>query len=1038
MASRKNVNNRVIVFCISILFTLLSYPVFSTRICVSNNFDSGPGSLRSAIAIANAASGDTLDCTLITGQTIGLASQLPNITSSMVIQGANAGFTIDAGAVGRVFTIVTATGTVVLNNITMQNGKTSGGEPGANGGAINSSAANLVINNCIMKNNASGGRGGGLYVGGGTTTLNNCIVTNNTSTNEGGGISTEENAIVNINYTTISNNTAPINGGGVDGNSGTTISISNSTISNNTSGTQGGAVSTAGVSFSVTNSTIFGNSSVNNGGACSVDPPSTFTNCTFMNNTCSNGPGGALLLDGTSSVITNTIFIGNQALGTMGAGGAISGSCVTLTLNASIIAGNTQTTGPQLNNGSTPSSCLLLSTTGGNQSDAPINYWSPTAVTTGNVTTITAASVTTGALANNGGPAQTVALKTGSPAIDGGTASGAPSTDERTVPRTCGIDVGAYQMRRFPFSITPNITSLCGQNTPLTLSSGLSASYGRTFKWYLNGAPIAGATGPTYNITSYTPGTYKVLVDSSLAGCYEYDTITLTASLPQVSITPRSYDLCTPLGLNLCNPTSYNLASSISGAGYTYQWQYGSTYGSLANIASTKGGTSQTYTVNTAGVYRLIVSAAGCGSTSDTISVTTGTATPVNANFCPPPSASVSLSVTGTGNYEWFTASTGGLPIAKGTTSYTTPVLSATTTYYVSDTTLYSSTAGKPTSSSCDNTNSWSENFGQDADLLFNVTNPNGVYIYQITVRTAPPGGPCCCSNPSWTMKVNIRNSAITGFPKTVSATMACNSTLQTINLGGIFLPQGNGYQLDFGGTSSNVELCPNASYPLTYSPNIVITGNNAGNQNYLGAYNWVLKAEQTCARVPVIAIACTPQPIKLISFNASPEGRDVLLTWKTATEVNSSYYNLQRSYDGIDFTTIGEVKAAGNSASELSYQYTDVNPSKGLIYYRLVEYDLNGDSTVSAIRSVNLSGDFTVLLFPNPFSDETKLKFYSPTLDDVSLQIYDVTGTEVYSATNISTNAVLTIGKTLTSGFYTVRVTAAQAIVVLKMVKTN
>jgi hypothetical protein len=51
-----------------------------------------------------------------------------------------------------------------------------------------------------------------------------------------------------------------------------------------------------------------------------------------------------------------------------------------------------------------------------------------------------------------------------------------------------------------------------------------------------------------------------------------------------------------------------------------------------------------------------------------------------------------------------------------------------------------------------------------------------------------------------------------------------------------------------------------------------------------------------------------------LINFSASLEKNNVVLRWQTATEINSAWYNIQRSKDGIHFNNIGKVKAAGNS----------------------------------------------------------------------------------------------------------------------------
>src|SRR5258708_16356510 len=84
------------------------------------------------------------------------------------------------------------------------------------------------------------------------------------------------------------------------------------------------------------------------------------------------------------------------------------------------------------------------------------------------------------------------------------------------------------------------------------------------------------------------------------------------------------------------------------------------------------------------------------------------------------------------------------------------------------------------------------------------------------------------------------------------------------------------------------------------------------------------------------------PLPVRLILFNAKCEVNKVLLTWKTAQEQNSSHFDIERSNDGIRWTVIGNLPAAGNSGSERSYSFTDNNSVQNSLYL-IAEYDLEG-----------------------------------------------------------------------------------------------
>jgi hypothetical protein len=113
---------------------------------------------------------------------------------------------------------------------------------------------------------------------------------------------------------------------------------------------------------------------------------------------------------------------------------------------------------------------------------------------------------------------------------------------------------------------------------------------------------------------------------------------------------------------------------------------------------------------------------------------------------------------------------------------------------------------------------------------------------------------------------------------------------------------------------------------------------------------------------------ADSPLPVVLGSFVASlNQNNTVLVSWTTDQEVNSSYFAVQRSSNGSDYTTIGEVGAKGNSATASSYSYTDKSPYNGIDYYRLQMVNLDGSfaySWPSVVRSELVQN---ISVFPNP-----------------------------------------------------------------------
>lgn len=76
-------------------------------------------------------------------------------------------------------------------------------------------------------------------------------------------------------------------------------------------------------------------------------------------------------------------------------------------------------------------------------------------------------------------------------------------------------------------------------------------------------------------------------------------------------------------------------------------------------------------------------------------------------------------------------------------------------------------------------------------------------------------------------------------------------------------------------------------------------------------------------------------------------------ITWTTLQETNTSHFDVQRSVDGVRFTTIGTVAAAGQSDRSISYQFDDRTAQAGTVYYRLLQVDKDGRQSFSTVVKV-------------------------------------------------------------------------------------
>jgi hypothetical protein len=139
------------------------------------------------------------------------------------------------------------------------------------------------------------------------------------------------------------------------------------------------------------------------------------------------------------------------------------------------------------------------------------------------------------------------------------------------------------------------------------------------------------------------------------------------------------------------------------------------------------------------------------------------------------------------------------------------------------------------------------------------------------------------------------------------------------------------------------------------------------------------------------------PLPVTDLFFTATKVDRTALLEWSTSTEINTSHYDAMRSVDGYNWTFIGEIEAAGNSQMLIDYSIEDQFPIEGINYYKIIQYDQNGDNSSSEVRSLNFGGGNS-LVYPNPFTHEI---FIQAEEKSYSIQLIDPIGRIIFNDVN-------------------------------------
>jgi hypothetical protein len=182
------------------------------------------------------------------------------------------------------------------------------------------------------------------------------------------------------------------------------------------------------------------------------------------------------------------------------------------------------------------------------------------------------------------------------------------------------------------------------------------------------------------------------------------------------------------------------------------------------------------------------------------------------------------------------------------------------------------------------------------------------------------------------------------------------------------------------------------------------------------------------------------PLPISLLNFDAVPVNNFVKVSWTTTSELNNDYFLVQKSIDGVNWSNIGTVKGAGNSEKLVKYSFNDMNPVNGVQFYRLQQFDINGESEFTSVVPVRFntnSNNETVTVYPNPATGNTlNVNINSNDEGNANVSIINNLGQKVLEFNNLTGTAFTFDINDLASGIYTVQVSSEAGLVNTQLIK--
>lgn len=191
------------------------------------------------------------------------------------------------------------------------------------------------------------------------------------------------------------------------------------------------------------------------------------------------------------------------------------------------------------------------------------------------------------------------------------------------------------------------------------------------------------------------------------------------------------------------------------------------------------------------------------------------------------------------------------------------------------------------------------------------------------------------------------------------------------------------------------------------------VTGINYDATDLIGFWNFDNLTANNLGACPINGVigSSTYLPVTFSEIKATTEKGAVNLNWSTALEINNDYFTIQKSNNGIDFTSIGKITGAGNSNNVNNYSFIDYTPFSGTSYYRIKQVDFDGKESYSSITSVSLNSnsDFSLSLFPNPSNGEKVIvSSNSNEITNFDIIVTDISGREVFQSKNNNVSAGL------------------------------
>ena len=209
------------------------------------------------------------------------------------------------------------------------------------------------------------------------------------------------------------------------------------------------------------------------------------------------------------------------------------------------------------------------------------------------------------------------------------------------------------------------------------------------------------------------------------------------------------------------------------------------------------------------------------------------------------------------------------------------------------------------------------------------------------------------------------------------------------------------------GGVIGSTEMSTSTAYPATDAYNIYGNPFDSWGETWTDAdinaadFGVAIAAQRNAAggtsaavidHIQITVYYSAVLPVKLVSFSAAKKTNYVELKWTVEEEEDLSHYEIQRSSNGTDFTTISNVPSR-NQYTQSVYTTNDNRPVNGVAYYRLKSVEKNGKASYSKVVTINFSKTGGISMYPTHFKAGSLLHITNPGNENLTVYFYSAAG---------------------------------------------